>query len=246
MGIPVKIKRIMEQEPIVETHGKFKVVREDLIPGGAKMRFLPLLVQGQKEIVFGGPFCGGAPYALSELGKVTGQKITLFYAKRANLHERQIKAKANGAKLHFVSPGYMTVVQARARAYAAKKKALFLELGFDMPETEAHFVRFLTERLVPKLGKPPEIWCAMGSGLLARCLGKAFPKTTIHAVAVGLASKHGLVQFPSNVQFHVAPYDFQQECKAEVPFPSCPNYDRKAWEAMNETGKKGAVLFNVL
>src|SRR5262245_26730032 len=103
---------------------KITVVRDDLLEGGSKIRFLPFLVAGAQEIVFGGPFCGGAPYALSVLGRETGQRISLFYAKRGKLHERQIKARANGARLFEVAPGYMANVQAKARAYAAQAGAL--------------------------------------------------------------------------------------------------------------------------
>ena len=113
MALNKKVLQLVLQEPVIETYGNFKVVREDLVPGGSKMRFLPYIVDPKAELVYGGPFCGGAALALSELGKRTGQKITLFYAAREKLHPRQHQARANGATLKFVRPGYMTVVQAR-------------------------------------------------------------------------------------------------------------------------------------
>ena len=70
-----------QPKPIIEEHNRFLVVRDDLVPGGSKMRFLPYLVKDAKEVVFGGPFCGGAPYALSVWGGRTKTKVTLFYAK---------------------------------------------------------------------------------------------------------------------------------------------------------------------
>lgn len=241
------VSALLAQPPVIETHGKYRVVREDLLPGGSKMRFLPYIVDPKTEVVYGGPFCGGAALALSELGKRTGQKVTLFYAGREHLHPRQIAAKANGATLKFIRPGYLTVVQYRARSYAEKKGAHMLELGFDVPAAEEPFVEFMRKVRKKLGGDPPEVWCASGSGFLARCLGKAFPGSKVVGVAVGLASKHNAQDYPPNVTLLDSPYAFQKECNAIAPFPSCPNYDRKAWEMMHQRGaKKGAVHWNVL
>jgi hypothetical protein len=113
----------------------FFVVREDLVAGGSKIRFLPHIVGDAKEIVFGGPFCGGAPYALAVWGARMGAKITLFYAKRNELHWRQEAAFRLGAQIYQVPAGRMSVVQHRARKYAADHGALFLPLGFDLKPT---------------------------------------------------------------------------------------------------------------
>lgn len=232
---------MLPEPKLQKLSAKITIVRDDLVEGGSKMRFLPYLIESAKEVVFGGPFCGGAPLALSVIGKQTGKKITLFYAERASLHPRQVTAKANGANLRFVNPGYMTNVQAKARAYAAGAGALFLPLGFDVPEAENPFVAAM--RLVRKrTGSPDQIWCAAGSGMLARCLSKAFPASEIHAVAVGLASRHDAQHFGPNVTMHATPYQFEQPMKEGSPFPSCPNYDRKAW-AECWLRSRGSVLF---
>lgn len=221
------------------------MVRDDLIEGGSKIRFLPFLVHGAEEVVFGGPFCGGAPYALSVLGKLTGQRVTLFYAKRAQWHRRQIAAKENGAKIVEVSPGYMTNVQAKARAYAKAAGALFLPLGFDLPAAEEPFVAAMRKARAALGGSPGEVWCCAGSGMLARCLSRAFPDSAVHAVAVGLASRHSAQEFGRNVVLHSCPYPFERETRASAPFPSCGNYDRKAWEVAFAMARPGALFWNV-
>lgn len=240
------IRRWIDQPPILEKYAPdITVVRDDLLEGGSKLRFLPFLTEGASEVVFGGPFCGGAPLALSVLGKHSGQKITLFYARRAILHRRQKIAELNGAKLMFVDPGYMTNVQAKARRYAEGAGALFLPLGFDVPAAEDPFVEFM-KGVRRQIGGVDQVWCCAGSGMLARCLGRAFPDSAVHAVAVGLASRHDAQHFGPNVRLHQCAYKFEQETKGSAPFPSCPNYDRKAWEIMI-LKKRGSVLFfNVL
>lgn len=222
------------------------VVRDDLLPGGSKSRFLPFLVEGAKEVVFGGPFCGGAPYALAVLGKHTGQRVTLFYARRKVLHPRQAAAKALGARIVEVSPGYMTNVQAKARAYAAEAGAKFLPLGFDLPAAEAPFVDAM-RKVRRRVGDPDQVWCCAGSGMLARCLARAFSSSEICAVAVGLASRHEAQEFGPNVKLLPCSLRFEQECKASAPFASCRHYDLKAWAACVEQARGKTILFwNVL
>lgn len=232
-------------DPIIEEHDDVIVIREDLCDGGSKIRFLPYLVEDAKEIVFGGPFCGGAPYALSVWGRRKGVKVTLFYAKRKELHERQKKAFENGATLYQVPFGYMTNVQAKARNYARDNGALFLPLGFDIPTACAPFVDYM-KSVRQTVGKIDEVWCATGSGMLARCLSEAFPDATIHGVIVGLKSRNSKQEFRGNVVLHECRYDFADQCKAEVPFPSCGNYDRKAWELCMRHGSGKRLFWNVL
>jgi len=238
----------LDLPPVLEKlDAKTTVLRDDLLEGGTKLRFLPFLTIGAEEIVFGGPFCGGAPLALSVLGRESGQRITLFYAKRKELHPRQKKVLRNGARAFAVSPGYMANVQAKARAYAAGAGALFLPLGFDVGAAEPPFIEFL-EKLRKRVGSPDQIWCVAGSGLLSRCIGTAFPDSEVLAVTVGLKSRHMAQKMPPNVSFLDCPYSFEQPTKATAPFPSCPNYDRKGWEQLEKSGRRrGSVLFyNVL
>lgn len=231
-------------EPVLERRGRFTIVRDDLLEGGSKTRFLPYLIEGAEEVVFGGPFCGGAPWALSVLCRDTGKRCTLFYAARRDLHWRQQSAIANGAKLHFVSPGYMTNIQKKARDYAQAAGALFLPLGFDVPAAERPFIAEM-ERVRRRVGEPDQVWCATGSGMLARCLAQAFPNSEVHGVCVGLASRHDAQSYPKNVLLRPCPYKFEQMTKAHCPFPSDRNYDRKAWEQCVEHSRGNVLMWNV-
>lgn len=220
------------------------VVRDDLLYGGSKTRFLPFLIGDAKEVVFGGPFCGGAPVALSAVGRILGRRVTLFYAKRAALHPRQRWAREQGAQIIEVPYGYMTNVQAKARAYAERAGALFLPLGFDVPAAEEPFMAVMQD-IRRFYGDYDQIWCASGSGMLARCLGRTFRNSRIMGVAVGLASRWKKQTMPANVTVLEAPYRFDQQAKkvgVPAPFPVCPNYEAKAWELL-ESRARGKVLF---
>lgn len=233
--------------PIIEDHGGVLVVREDLVEGGSKIRFLPHIIGDAKELVYGGPFCGGAAYALSVWGKRTGAKVTLFYAKRQHHHWRQIAAYKNGAVIYEVPNGYMTVVQARAREYAADKGALLLPLGFDVPAAAEPYEAAM-RAVRDQVGAIDEVWCATGSGMIARSLGRAFLETgaQVKAVVVGLASRNEAQAYTPNVETISCRYSFDQECQAPAPFPSCKNYERKAWEVMQFRGRGRRLFWNVL
>lgn len=246
-------RRWLDAPAVLEKHGGVLVVRDDLLEGGSKLRFLPFLTRGAQEIVYGTPFCGGAQLALAVLGRESGQKITLFTAERMRLHPRQVAAQARGAYLRFVPLGYMSNVQAKARAYAQAQGALFLPLGFDVPEAREPFLEAI-RRVRKRVGSPDEVWCATGSGMLASCLAEGFPSSEVVGVGVGLKSRHlahGL-SWPANARILEAGLPFEKESKALAPFPCDGNYDRKAWallwaqQALPRTRKKKVIFWNVL
>jgi hypothetical protein len=232
---------------IIEQYNGVDVLRDDLLDGGSKARFLPYLIQGQKEVVFGAPFCGGAPVCLSVWGKKMGIKVTLFYAKRKNLHRNQKIALENGATLYQVPFGYMSNVQAKAKKYCQDTGALFLPLGFDVPEANNPFISQMKE-VRSQHGKYDEVWVSNGSGMLTRCLAHAFADAKIKSVVVGLKSRNTKQKYPDNVEIVECPYKFEQDCKTVPPFKSSENYDAKAWEQLMIRGTQGKrILFwNVL
>lgn len=242
----VNRRRWLDEPPVLEQHGRLTVLRDDLLEGGSKLRFLPFLVGDAEEVVYGGPFCGGAALAISVMAKEFGQRATLFYAARKQLHPRQQHVARNGANIVQISPGYLTVVQARARTYAAERpERFFLPLGFDHPAAVEPFLTFIAS-VRQLIGDPPEVWVTTGSGMLARCLGLGFPRSQIKAVAIGLASKHSAQQFTSNVSLIHYARDFAAISRAPCPFPSCPNYDLKAWEVATSMAAPGSFFWNVM
>jgi len=245
--VSVSRDRWLRERPVYDSHdgGRCKVLRDDLLEGGSKLRFLPYLVPDDGEIVFGGPCVGGAPLALSVLGREQQRPVTLFYAQRQELHPRQKAAQRNGARIVQVPAGRMSVVQSRAREYAASAGAAFLPLGFDLPAAEEPFEEFLRGVRL-KLGSPDQVWCAAGSGMLARCLGRAFPESAVKAVAVGLASRHSAQAFGPNVELLECEYRFEQQARERAPFSACLHYEAKAWERCVQESKGSVLFYNVM
>lgn len=222
--------------PVVMVHDGIHVVRDDLFPGGTKARFMSVLFDGAQEAVYASPAEGGAQTALATVAKNLGKRSTIFVAARAKLHPRTLEAARLGAKVVPVRPGYLSVVQARAKDYAKSTGARLVPFGVDLPEV---ITRLADAALATGLD-PDEVWCAAGSGVLARALAKAWPRASRHVVQVGreLAPKD-----VANATIHIYPRPFSDFARTLPPFPSDPHYDAKAWETMTARRGPGRVVF---
>jgi len=223
--------------PIVREHDGVLVVRDDLFPGGTKARFLPVLFDRADEVVYASPAEGGAQTALATVARRLGKRATIFVAKRAEPHPRAHMAKRLGATIYQVSPGYLAVVKARARTYCADTGALLAPFGVDLPEA----INLIAAAACSTGIEPDEVWCASGSGVLARSLARAWPKARRHVVEVGRSLSPAEV---AGATIHKAGVPFSKASRAPVPFPSDPHYDAKAWAiCQKKRARVGRVLF---
>lgn len=219
----------------MELRGNILVVRDDLIPGGTKVRTLPVLLIDASEFVYASPASGYAQIAVAIAARQCGKRATIFVAQRKTPHPRTASAQAAGARIVQVPAGYMTVVRARARAYCEVSGARLLPFGLDAPP----FIAALAD-VARGLGlNPPEVWSVAGSGVLTRALQAAWPGAAVHAVRIGAMPIAG------RAQLHQAPERYEQDARMPPPFPSCGNYDAKAWRFITAQAQPGALFWNV-
>ena len=224
------------KEPVVVEHESVQVVRDDLYRGGTKARFLPVLFESVDEVVYAGPQEGGAQTALAHVAAQLGKRATLFVAKRKKQHPRVKAARELGAWVVEVYPGYLNQVKARAREYCQAHGAGLAPFGVDLPEALD-----VVSRAALSTGlEPDEVWCAGGSGVLARSLARAWPETRLNVVEVGRSLDSVDV---GGATVHKCGLRFGQECKTKPPFPSDPHYDAKAWEVCQRERGSGLVVF---
>lgn len=222
--------------PTVVEHDGISVVRDDLFPGGTKARYVARLFEQADEVVYATPAEGGAQTALAECARQAGKRATLFVAKRAQPHPRALMAKALGATVVQVSPGYLSVVQSRAREYAAAAGAFLAPFGIDTFEA----ICAIADAAEATGLKPDEVWCAAGSGVLSRGLARAWPHARRHVVQVG-RELEPIDVAEATIWKH--PLAFGQRAKTVPPFPSDPHYDAKAWEIARANRGAGLVVF---
>lgn len=223
--------------PVLTQHGAIMVVRDDLLTGGTKMRaMMPIIAEIRAaEVIYSSPAYGYAQIALAHICAALGKRATVFTAKRKAPHKRTLEAKAAGAKVVMVPNGYLSVVQARAQAYAAKVGAVVVPFGVDDPRA----LRAIADAARAVDYDPPEVWTVSGSGVLTRALQMAWPRAEFHTVQVGKTPNAG------RAKVHKAPETFDQDAKVLPPFPSCSNYDAKAWRFILARAKPGALFWNV-
>lgn len=87
---------------------------------------------------------------------------------------------------------------------------------------------------------PEEVWCAAGSGVLARGLAAAWPKARRQVVQFGRDLTPREV---AGATIHVHPRKFSDRPALGAPFPADPHYDAKAWELCLAKRGPGRVLF---
>lgn len=222
-------------DPVLEQVGRIMVVRDDLLPGGTKRRVLPALLNGASEYVYASPAYGYAQIALAYTCAEMGYQATIFTAKRKMLHKRTQEAKDAGAKIVLISTGYLSNVQAKAKAYAEAVGATLLPFGFDSES----FITELASVAQSLPIHPREVWTVAGSGTLTRALQMAWGDAVFHAVRIGKAPNVGVARAYTAVE------DFEQDAKVIPPFPSCSNYDAKAWRFIQQEAGEGALFWNV-
>lgn len=222
------------QPPPLTLHNGIIVARDDLTGGGTKARFMLPLFEKYDEIVYATPAEGGAQTALAWAAKILGKKATLFVAKRKQPHPRLLMARKLGAKIFEVDHGYLSVVQKRAKDYCVSTGAMLAPFGLDTPAAIDVIAKAATDINVT----PDEVWCASGSGTLARALAKAWPKARRHAVQIG---RRLTPEDVAGATIHIHPLPFAKRVQTPPPFPSDWHYDAKAWEICQQ--KKGTERF---
>lgn len=222
--------------PVVEQVGKVLVVRDDLVLGGTKARVLHRLFEvGKQEYVYASPVQGYAQVALAYCCRAAGKQATVFCAARREHHPRTEEALLAGAKVVEVSPGYLSVVRARACEYCDRTGAVLLPFGLDVP-----VVVDAIANVARGLGiAPTEVWTVAGSGVLTRALQKAWPDAAFNAVRIGAEPDAG------RARVWVAPEKYEHDARHLPPFPSCTNYDAKLWQFVLRYASPGALVWNV-
>lgn len=239
---------------IIEKHEGIYVVREDLLEGGSKRRFIDRYVReeiekGAEEFVFGGaPATGYAPMSLTLQAKHYGANATFFMAKRSldNLHEYQKKALEYGANIQWVNMGMLNVTLSRAKKYYEEDtfKRRNFPLGLEDKRVIEDIETLAKEIKEEWKDKFSEIWTVGSSGTLSRGLQRAFPELEVHVISVGHKMSEREI---GRAKFYKSPYKFDKPIKPieAPPFPSAPTYDAKAWPFLKEFAKPNALFWNV-
>lgn len=230
---------------VIEIHNGIHVLRDDLLPGGTKSVILPFILEPERSCyVYASPVYGGMQIALASYCKSIGKQAVVFCAKRKHPHANSLRAKAAGAIVYQVPYGYLSHTQKKAREYAQQHNAQLVEFGGDYP-IAINAIADRMRKVSEQLGREPDIvYCASGSGTIMRGIAAGTNNARIVAIQVGAEVGNPL---PGRITIKKYHKPFEKESTLNAPFPSCANYDLKAWEYCMRDKPKGSVLFwNVL
>ncbi len=230
----------------IEKHNNFYVLRDDLLLGGTKSRFIEKLLNKEKDgYVYASPVYGGFQIALAGVCKKINKQAVIFCAKRKEPHTNSLKVKKLGGLVYQVPYGYLSNVQKKAKDFIANNRNYqILKFGANY-QVAIDEIALTMQAVTRKLKFEPEnIWCAYGSGTLTKGIIKGTQKSIVKAVQVG---KECDFKHP-RLQIYKYPKPFDYLSKYKKSFDSCENYDLKAWEMCNKIEKnRNATLFwNVL
>ena len=228
---------------VIEKHENIWVVRDDLLPGGTKRRFLYRYLQSQshvKEWVYASPRVGYAQVALAYACRDLGLKATVVIPKGKHLPLTD-EAISIGANIIEVPMGFLTHIQSVAKNYALETpETQLLPFGLDHPVVIDEVARIASSLPI----QPKEVWSCISSGVLSRGLQKAWPTAKVYGVRVG----HNTTDRErGRAEIFISKYKFTQKCKTaeKPPFPSSDYYDSKVWSFIKEHASDDALFWNV-
>ena len=222
--------------PEIRHFGDIKVVRDDLLEAGSKVRFLDYLIQSTDvdEWVFGGANkIGWGPTSLAYLCRKYGKKCTTFWAKRNTPTMQQQMYLDYGGKIEWVNMGMLSVTKSRAKKYYEqdKEKRKLLPLGLEDDLVKGCAIKVMRNMAKHHSIKPEAVWSVGSSGTLNRSLQMAFPDAEANVIQVG----HKMTEREiGRAKLYIADYKFDKPVKEDEkpPFPSAPEYDAKGWKIM--------------
>lgn len=235
----------------IEEHDGIYVLRDDMLPGGTKSILLETLEKNNPsihEFVYASPVYGGFQIALASY---FGKDATIFCAQRQDRHPNTVKAKKLGAKIKEVYPGYLSVVEKRAKDYCDKRKnCLLLDFGAQTRENIDLIAKRCRQVLAKMKTKPDEIWVAVGSGTIVQGILQAVKEFDKNIKVIGVLVGKDFKMKDPQLKLIRYPKDFDQESQFVSDFPSMPNYDLKAYElcrkSFERNPKKTVLFWNVL
>jgi 1-aminocyclopropane-1-carboxylate deaminase/D-cysteine desulfhydrase-like pyridoxal-dependent ACC family enzyme len=228
--------------PIITQEEGIYVVRDDLLGGGSKMRFIDHMIEAwpYKEFVYGSsPATGYAQISFAKAAVRHGKKAVIFMAQRDmnKLHPYQQEAIASGADMRWVPNGMLSVTEKRAKDYVKEDPSnrVLIPIGGDHPDVLACIVKVARYNIGMI---PDEVWTVGSSGTLTRGLQLAWPETNFNVVTVGHKGNYG------RAKIYECEISFNKPTKFLPPFPSAPTYDAKAWEFIKKYASRNkTVLF---
>lgn len=235
---------------------KVTVVREDKLPAGSKSRMAHALIShsDKKVFTYAQMKNGYAGISLAWACKELGKDCVLYIPKTKSgiLSPHQKRCQDLGALIIPHQIYGASGLRKAARDHANDlDDGRYVDMGMKNEPICTAALISACRSIVKAIGHPPEVWSVISTGQLTRSMQIAFPESMFYGVAVARnihAGEAGVIQnMPGGEHLFSHPYDFNDDEDDDKlpPFPSCKNYDAKAWRYVEEFAQDGALFWNV-
>jgi hypothetical protein len=247
-------------EPVIIEHDQISVVRDDLLPGGTKRRFLTEILIDQyvnfkqTEFVYPGTALGAAIIAIGHSVKEVNDlsipvKAKIFIAKRNemnNIMKEAFEAGGGFLEYEYVNMGfYKNVINAALKYSKTQDYIHFFQSGLRSPKAIDAIAK-IGDIIKKKHGQFDAVFSACSSGTLQAGLQKAELGKKFFAVGTGMKNpEHGSAFLIEHYKLQ----KFEQNAKIKPPFPTFLNYDGKVWQYAlqykKENSHERVLMWNV-
>ncbi len=228
--------------PVVEQHGRFHVVRDDIHPGGTKQVILRKLLPelDASHFVYAASAFGKGGAALAHACAEAGYKATLLMP-RSTVEVEWVEAVQKlGTEIIWTDLLPIDRIDDMAWQYACEHEARHLILGFAMTRFFDLLVQYAQKLPI----NPHEIWCPVVSGTMASALETAFPNAALKAVSVVKNPGYRPQNNQAGTEMFFAQEKFVRRAASPPPFPSWPYSDAKVWRVAQKHGSDNALIWN--
>jgi hypothetical protein len=232
-------KKISSFDFKIQTIDNITIIRDDLLCGGTKSRFLHLVPTDYSEYIYVSNPYGGLGLALATK---FGSKVTVFVDEYALGPLARI-ATGLGAKYYYVT----TTIDQHARAYVQANPNRFLvPNGLDLPGVN-EYIKNMGNYLGENLGQFDMAFIPCGSGTL--CRGLAESKLAKEYRAICVAGGCSPVGNTKCIKHYLSVNEAVAIDKIP-PYQSTMYYDAKVWEYAklyaDKNKNKRVLIWNVL
>ena len=212
-------------KPVVKMHAGVRVVRDDLIVG-TKTRGGDLYMSRipEKTVVYTQMRMGLAGIAVIDCARHHNKRVVLFMPASHKISEHQACCIAQGAKPIFKRCAAQNNLSVWAAEWCKKHRAAFAPLGLKHPLVTAALVHTAVG-----IKPPEECYIPISTGVLARALQIAWPKTKFTCIAVSRNLQAGELGSAKVITEPLAFHAFEKE-ENLPPYPSVLAYDAKVWK----------------
>jgi hypothetical protein len=161
-------------------------------------------------------------------------------------------AAALGAELLPLRGNHVRICYSQARRIVEARGGVMLPFGLESEEAVSEIAREAS-KIPPKVCKGT-LMLTCGSGVTLAGILRGLPAAPERVVALSSGRSVGAIEkcverfagpMPRSVEIVPAEVPYYAEATTECPFPSHPNYDRKAWGLLvsSISALKGPILF---